>query len=76
MDFTLKKSAAFDQAVQEERADPTLSVFQGHRGSELLADLQRSRTRGQDRRLRNGSRHLQVGGSRGLWLVRASPNCD
>lgn len=35
-------------------------AFQGHRSSELLVDLQRSGTRGQNWRLRHGSRHLQV----------------
>lgn len=60
-------NTAFYQLVQKERVltSQFLSlVFQGHRGSELLADLQRTGTRGQNRRLRHGSRHLQVRGSR------------
>lgn len=43
------------------RSDLTVAlVFQGHRSSELPVDLQSIRARGEDRRLWDGSRHLQV----------------
>lgn len=47
--------------TNDTRSDLTVAlVFQGHCSSELPADVQRIGARGEDRRLWDGSRHLQV----------------